>query len=70
MLHQNPEPFAYSIPEAMEALRISRATIYQLINDQRLRTYQIGRRRFCSRDALIECQRELERAGASVSLGR
>jgi excisionase family DNA binding protein len=55
-----PATIAYSIPEAMTALRISRATIYELINDGMLRTYRIGRRRFCTHDAIVECQKSLE----------
>ncbi|MCG7982535.1 MAG: helix-turn-helix domain-containing protein [Candidatus Thiodiazotropha lotti] len=51
---------AYSMNEAMEALRISRATIYVLIQSGQLRTYKIGSRRFCTKEALIELQSSLE----------
>ena len=51
---------AYTMNESMVALRTSRATLYELIQKQKLRTYKIGRRRYCTHDALVECQRALE----------
>ncbi len=50
---------AYSMNEAMAELRISRKTIYDLINSRKLKSYKIGRRRYTTHDALIECQRKL-----------
>lgn len=56
-----PTPrITYAMEEAMDALRISRATIYDLVNNGKLRTYKIGRRRFCTHDAIIQCQHALE----------
>lgn len=51
---------AYTMNEAMGALRTSRATIYKLINSGTLRTYRVGKRRYCTHDALVECQQNLE----------
>ncbi len=51
---------AYTMNESMAALRTSRATLYELIQAQKLRTYKIGRRRYCTHDALVECQHALE----------
>lgn len=56
----NPSQIAYSMNETMVAMRVSRAVLYDLINDGMLRTYKIGRRRFCTHDALTECQHKLE----------
>lgn len=50
----------YSVNDMMSALCISRKTLYDLINEQKLRTYKIGRRRFCTHEALLECQHQLE----------
>ena len=43
---------SYTVTDMMSALHVSRATLYELINEQKLRTYQIGRRRYCTHDAL------------------
>jgi len=51
---------AYTMNESMAELRTSRATLYELIQKQKLRTYKIGRRRYCTHEALVECQRALE----------
>lgn len=50
----------YTMTESMDALRVSRATLYELIQQQKLRTYKIGRRRYCTHDAIVECQHSLE----------
>jgi excisionase family DNA binding protein len=39
-------PLLLNLVEAADALRISRWQLYQLINDRRLNTVKIGRRRF------------------------
>lgn len=44
----------YTIPEAIEALRTSRNTLYQEIAAGRLRTYAVGRRRYISAEAIRE----------------
>ncbi len=49
----------YTISECMIALCISRGTIYDLINSGKLKSYKIGRRRYTTHEALIECQRNL-----------
>ena len=51
---------AYTMEGTMRELHISRAKLYELIQKQKLRTYKTGRRRYCTHDAIIECQRLLE----------
>ncbi|MES9874845.1 MAG: helix-turn-helix domain-containing protein [Candidatus Sedimenticola sp. 6PFRAG7] len=46
--------------DTMAALNISRATLYDLIERNKLRTYKIGRRRYCTHQAIVECQKTLE----------
>jgi len=55
---------AYTMEEAMHALRIDRARIYRMIAEGTLRTYKHGRRRFVSVEAIEECIRQLERETA------
>lgn len=45
-------PLLLTVPQACTALQISRWQIYQLINDGRLRTVRINRRRFVAPDDL------------------
>jgi excisionase family DNA binding protein len=45
---------AYSIPDVMEALNISRQTVYDEINAGRLRSFKIASRRLVSAHALSE----------------
>ena len=52
---------SYTVNDMMSVLHVSRATLYTLIQDQKLRTYKIGRRRYCTHEALIEMQRDLEK---------
>jgi len=52
---------AYSITESQAQLgHISRQTIYNLINAGCLKTFKIGRRRFCSHQAIRDCIKALE----------
>ena len=51
---------AYTMEETIGVLRTSRATLYELIQRQKLRTYKIGKRRYCTHDAILECQHTLE----------
>ena len=52
---------AYSITESQAELgNVSRQTIYNLINAGLLKTFKIGRRRFCSDQAIRECIATLE----------
>ena len=53
---------AFSLDEAASAIRISRRSIYNLIDAGTLRTVKIGRRRLVPRDEL----ERLCRAGANV----
>ena len=59
-------PLTYSIEQTMGVLNLSRATIYAEINEGRLRTYKVGRRRMVSHDALADWvkARESEMQGA------
>ena len=43
---------AYSMLGAEQALCISHATLYELIRQEQIRTFKIGRRRYISREAL------------------
>lgn len=43
---------AYSMLETERALTISHATLYELIRQEQIRTFKIGRRRYVSREAL------------------
>lgn len=53
---------AYPIEEAFALIGVTRTHGYQLIAAGALRTYKAGRRRLCSHDALVECQRAMEQA--------
>ena len=59
-------PLTYSIAQTMEVLNLSRATIYAEINEGRLRTYKVGRRRMVSHNALTDWvkARECDMQGA------
>jgi excisionase family DNA binding protein len=52
---------SYSIPQVMDALNLSRASVYKLINSKRLRTYRVGRRRMASHNALEDLIEDLEK---------
>ena len=60
-----PEPFAYTVEQAMTLLNCDRRRIYLMIADGTLRTYKHGRRRWASAEALREAVRKLERRGAA-----
>ena len=57
-----PEPFAYTIEQAMILLNCDRRRVYLMISDGTLRTYKHGRRRWASAEALRDAVRKLERA--------
>ena len=60
------EKIAYSIPEFMQASGIrSRTGVYSEINEGRLKTFKVGRRRLISREAAKKwlAQREAESGG-------
>jgi excisionase family DNA binding protein len=49
-----------SVEYACAAIGVSRATLYDLINSGRLRSYRIGRARRISSDAISDCIKALE----------
>lgn len=53
-----------TMQEAAEWLRVSRWSVYALINSNHLRTVKIGRRRLVSPDALHECVARLDEDAA------
>ncbi len=57
----------YSINETIEALGLSRQTVYNEINAGRLRSFRVGKRRLVSNDALQEWvkAREIETRDAA-----
>jgi excisionase family DNA binding protein len=57
-----------SIEFACVAIGVSRATLYDLINSGRLRSYRIGRARRVSSDAISDCIKALEAATAQGTL--
>lgn len=61
----NHEPRLFTVTEACEALKISRWSLYQLINKQRLRTVRIDRRRLVAPADLHALIEELRREGVA-----
>lgn len=53
-----------TVAEACEALRISKWSLYRLINEHRLRTIQIGARRLVPRDELHDLLQRLRSEGS------
>jgi excisionase family DNA binding protein len=58
-----PTPELLSVPEACDALRISKWSLYQLINSRRLRTVSIGTRRLVAREDLRDLLDRLRAEG-------
>ena len=56
MTEDNIARIAYSMSDVMRELGFSRAILYREINGNRLKTYRVGKRRFCSRQALLDLQ--------------
>ena len=56
-------PLLLTIPEACDALRISRWSLYQLINKRRLKTVRIDRRRLIAPADLTTLIEELRQEG-------
>jgi len=52
-----------TMSEAKDWLRVSQPTLYRLINENKLKTYQIGRRRFTTVQELENCVRSLQLEG-------
>jgi excisionase family DNA binding protein len=63
-LAANRQPVLLTIDEARNVLRISRWSMYQLLNQQRLQTVRIGRRRLIPADNLRTLLDELRHEGA------
>ncbi len=63
---KNQFSVAYTMEGVLETLHISRATLYKLINSGELRTYRIGKRRYCTADAVLEFQCAREQATATT----
>ncbi len=51
---REPEVILLTVAEACDRLRVSRSTIYQLIQRRQLRTIQIGSRRFVPASAITD----------------
>jgi excisionase family DNA binding protein len=58
-------PLLLTVPEACDALRISRWSLYQLINKRRLKTVRIDRRRLVAPADLAALIEELRAEGAN-----
>jgi len=54
----------YSVTEAFEALGVSRVTGYRLIQNEILKSYHVGKRRFVSGEALRECIDRMQNGAA------
>jgi excisionase family DNA binding protein len=61
--HVNP-PLMYRVPEAAEALRISRSHLYELIRSGQVRSVTVGRARRISHAALTDYISHLEEDAA------
>lgn len=59
-------PLLLTITEACHALRVSRWQLYQLINDGRLPTVRINRRRFITPKDLHDLIEDLREGGDNV----
>lgn len=67
MKQATPSPIpkaVYSVTEAMEALGLSRQTIYNELNAKRLRSFNQGRRRLIPADGIPEWVANQEQAVA------
>jgi len=56
------DPVALSIEEVIRATGLGRTSIYKEIAEGRLKSFKIGRRRFCAPEALREWRNEYEAA--------
>ena len=57
----------YSVRDMMSALCMSRAYLYKIINSGELRTYMVGKRRYCTHQAIIDFQHDMEKKTAKKS---
>jgi excisionase family DNA binding protein len=58
--------FSLSIADTAKALNISRPSVYKEIQNGRLRTFTIGRRRLVSPDSLRDYIAQREKAGGGT----
>ena len=63
-LMELPADHLLTVQEAADWLRVSRWSVYSLINANQLRTIKIGRRRLVSCEALNECVAQLAKGAA------
>ena len=49
-----------TMAEARELLRVSPPTLYRLINENKLKTYKVGRRRYTTTESINACIKTLE----------
>ncbi|MDV8022229.1 helix-turn-helix domain-containing protein [Rhodococcus sp. IEGM 1330] len=61
---RRPKPSLLTIPEACAELRISRWSVYRLIQSNQIETVTIGRRRFVPKIVLDDFIEALQRPGA------
>lgn len=57
------QPLLLTVPEACQALRVSRWQFYQLVNERRLKTVRINRRRFVAPADLTQLIEDLREGG-------
>jgi excisionase family DNA binding protein len=66
-MKSGPQPLGarevFTVPEACDYLRISKWTLYRLMNSHKLKTLKIGTRRLIRRDALETLMETLETEG-------
>lgn len=63
----NAQPLLLTVPEACDALRVSRWQFYQLVNERRLKTVRINRRRFVTPADLTQLIEDLREGGAHAA---
>ncbi len=61
----NIVPMVYTVNETCEALRLSRYTVYELINTGQLRSIKIGHRRLVAHVDLVDFVEERRREAAA-----
>ncbi|MBV2094481.1 MAG: helix-turn-helix domain-containing protein [Candidatus Thiodiazotropha sp.] len=64
-VHNQPKHLALTAEEAMQILRISRKTFYEVLKTGALRSYKVGRRRYCTVQAIVDFQSQKESENAA-----
>lgn len=64
---QVPDRLAYSPAEAAQTLGISRARLYQLLDDGTIPSLKLGRRRLVRHEALVDLLDRLEGVGGDAA---